>query len=217
MAVSRTVVISCAGMGNRLGLGSTKALLEIEGKPLIVRHLEMLEKEEDIRVVVGYQAGQVIEVVRTYRPDAMFVFNHRYRETGTGASVALAAKYANEYILSLDGDLLVHPDDMNRILSCEHEFVSGGESETDDPWMLQTYQEQGVEYVSTFSKNIGNYEWNGITQMKSVKLQNGTGHVFQLIEPYLPVPFMPIRTREIDTINDYERAVAWVRNGFRNP
>lgn len=217
MAVSRTVVISCAGMGNRLGLGSTKALLEIEGKPLIVRHLEMLEKEEDIRVVVGYQAGQVIEVVRTYRPDAMFVFNHRYRETGTGASVALAAKYANEYILSLDGDLLVHPDDMNRILSCEHEFVSGGEPETDDPWMLQTYQDQGVEYVSTFSKNIGNYEWNGITQMKSVKLQNGTGHVFQLIEPYLPVPFMPIRTREIDTINDNERAVAWVRNGFRNP
>ncbi len=217
MAVSRTVVISCAGMGNRLGLGSTKALLEIEGKPLIVRHLEMLEKEEDIRVVVSYQAGQVIEVVRTYRPDAMFVFNHRYRETGTGASVALAAKYANEYILSLDGDLLVHPDDMNRILSCEHEFVSGGEPETDDPWMLQTYQEQGVEYVSTFSKNIGNYEWNGITQMKSVKLQNGIGHVFQLIEPYLPVPFMPIRTREIDTINDYERAVAWVRNGFRNP
>ncbi|MCI9123159.1 MAG: NTP transferase domain-containing protein [Eubacterium sp.] len=217
MAVSRTVVISCAGMGNRLGLGSTKALLEIEGKPLIVRHLEMLEKEEDIRVVVGYQAGQVIEVVRTYRPDATFVFNHRYRETGTGASVALAAKYANEYILSLDGDLLVHPDDMNRILNCEHEFVSGGELETDDPWMLQTYQDQGVEYVSTFSRNIGNYEWNGITQMKSVKMQNGTGHVFQLIEPYLPVPFMPIRTREIDTINDYERAVAWVRNGFRNP
>ena len=86
MAVSRTVIISCAGMGNRLGLGTTKALVEIDGKPLIVRHLEMLEEERDIRVVVGYQAERVIEVVRKYRNDILFVFNHDYRTTGTGAS-----------------------------------------------------------------------------------------------------------------------------------
>lgn len=215
MAVSRTIIISCAGMGNRLGLGTTKALVEIDGKPLIVRHLEMLENETDIRVVVGYQAEKVIEVVRKYRDDILFVFNHKYRETGTGASVALASKCANEFILSLDGDLLIHPEDMKKILSCDHEFVSGGVPETDDPWMLQTYEENGKTFVSAFSKNIGTYEWNGVTQMKSQKMQNGTGHVFQLIEPYLPLPFMELRTREIDTINDYERAVEWVKNNFQ--
>lgn len=215
MAVSRTVVISCAGMGNRLGLGTTKALVEIDGKPLIIRHLEMLKDEKDIRVVVGYQAESVIEVVRNYREDIMFVFNHNYRQTGTGASVALAAKHANEYILSLDGDLLIHPDDMEKILECDYEFVSGGTPDTDDPWMLLTYKQNGKEFVSAFSKNSGNYEWNGITQMKGAKMQSGEGHVFRLIEPYLPVAFMEIRTREIDTINDYERAVSWVRNGFK--
>ena len=56
MQVSRTVIISCAGMGNRLGLGTTKALVEVEGKPLIMHHLEKLKDERDIRVVVGYQA-----------------------------------------------------------------------------------------------------------------------------------------------------------------
>lgn len=216
MAVSRTVIISCAGMGNRLGLGTTKALVEIDGKPLILRHLEMLNEEQDVRVVVGYQAEQVINVVKKYRKDILFVFNHKYRETGTGASVALASKIANDYILSLDGDLLVHPDDMKKILACEHEFVGGGVPGTDDPWMVQTYAEDGIEYVGAFSHNIGTYEWNGITQMKSQKMQNGTGHVFQLIEPYLPVPFMALRTREIDTINDYERAVQWVKNGFED-
>lgn len=215
MAVSRTVIISCAGMGNRLGLGTTKALVEIDGKPLIARHLEMLEEEKDIRVVVGYQAERVIEVVRKYRDDVMFVFNHNYRETGTGDSVALAAKFANEFILSLDGDLLVHPEDMEKILACDYEFVSGGIPETDDPWMVQTYKEDGKEFVSAFSKSIGTYEWNGITQMKSKKMQSGTGHVFQLIEPYLPLPFMELRTREVDTINDYERAVEWVKNNFQ--
>jgi CTP:phosphocholine cytidylyltransferase-like protein len=201
-------------MGSRLGLGTTKALVEVDGKPLIVRHLEMLEQEQDIRVVVGYQAEAVIETVRKYRDDVLFVFNHQYRETGTGASVALAAKYAGEYILSLDGDLLVHPEDMKKILACSHEFVSGGPPGTDDPWMLQTYEEHGEEFVSCFSKNSGTYEWNGITQMKSRKMLKGTGHVFQLIEPYLPVPFLELRTREIDTVNDYERAVAWVQNHF---
>lgn len=214
MQVSRTVIISCAGMGNRLGLGTTKALVEVEGKPLIMHHLEKLKDERDIRVVVGYQAEKVINVVRKYRKDVVFVFNHNYRETGTGASVALASQYANEYILSLDGDLLVHPDDMKKILECDHEFVSGGTPDTDEPWMLQTYKDGDKEFVSAFSKNIGNYEWNGITQMKSAKMKNGQGHVFQLIEPYLPVPFMEIRTREVDTINDYERAVKWVKNGY---
>lgn len=215
MAISRTVIISCAGMGNRLGLGTTKALVEIDGKPLIVRHLEMLKDEKDIRVVVGYQAEHVIEVVKQYRDDVLFVFNHEFRETGTGASVGLAARYANDLVLSLDGDLLIHPDDMKKVLACEHEFVSGGVPGTDEPWMLQTYEENGKEYVSAFSKNLGTYEWNGIAQMKSQKMQNGKGHVFQLIEPYLPVPFMELRTREIDTINDYDRAVEWVKNGFK--
>lgn len=214
MQVSRTVIISCAGMGNRLGLGTTKALVEVEGKPLIMHHLEKLKDERDIRVVVGYQAEKVINVVRKYRKDVVFVFNHNYRETGTGASVALASQYANEYILSLDGDLLVHPDDMKKILECDHEFVSGGTPDTDEPWMLQTYKDGDKEFVSAFSKNIGNYEWNGITQMKSAKMKSRQGHVFQLIEPYLPVPFMEIRTREVDTINDYERAVKWVKNGY---
>ncbi len=128
---------------------------------------------------------------------------------------SLASRYANEYILSLDGDLLIHPDDMKKILQCTQEFVGGGVPETDDPWMLQTFQEQGREYVSLFSKNDGIWEWNGVTQMKSAKMQNGTGHVFQLLQPYLPLPFMKLRTKEVDTINDYERAVMWVKNGFQ--
>ena len=214
MSFSRTIIIGCAGMGNRLGLGTTKALVEVEGKPLIIRHLEQLKDESDIRVVIGYQAEKVIEVVKQYRKDVLFVFNHNYRETGTGASVALAARYANEYILSLDGDLLIHPEDMKEILACENEFVGGNPVDSDDPWMLQTYEQDGKEYVSAFSKCMGNYEWNGVTQMKSSKMLKGNGHVFQLIEPHLPVRFMNIRTKEIDTVNDYERAIEWVRNHY---
>ena len=213
MSFSRTVVISCAGMGNRLGLGTTKALLEIDGKPLILRHLEMLKEEEDVRIVIGYQAEKVIEVVNRYRKDIIFVCNHDYKNTGTGDSVVLSSKYANEYILTLDGDLLVHPEDMQKMLDCHVEFVSGGTIQTDEPWMLQTFRRE-KEYVRAFSKDSGTYEWNGISQMKAEKFTQGGGHVFHLIEPHLPIMFLPLRTQEIDTFNDYERAILWVKNGF---
>lgn len=202
-------------MGNRLGLGTTKALIEVEGKSLIEWHLENLNNEADVRVVVGYQAQQVIDVVRKYRDDVTFVFNHNYQETKTGDSVVLAAQNANEYILSLDGDLLIHPDDMKTILACEEEFVSGGDVISEDPWFVRTNKHDSNEYAISFSRYDGTYEWNGITQVKSQKILHGKGHVFQLVEPYLPVMFLPARTREIDTLSDYERAINWVKSGFQ--
>lgn len=36
----QTIIISSAGMGTRLKRGLSKALLDIDGKPLIVRQLE---------------------------------------------------------------------------------------------------------------------------------------------------------------------------------
>ena len=60
MKLSRTIVIGCAGAGTRLGWGIPKALIEVAGKSLLTRHLENLRDEEDIRIVVGYQAEKVI-------------------------------------------------------------------------------------------------------------------------------------------------------------
>lgn len=214
MSISRTIIISCAGMGNRLGLNTTKALLNIEGKPLIIRHLEMLKNETDIRIVIGYQSENIIDVVSTYRKDVIFVFNHEYQSTGTGASVCKAIPYANEFILSLDGDLLVHPSDMNKILNHEGEFVGGTDISSDDPWMLQTQMQENRTMVHGFSRTEGLYEWTGITQVHHKRVKLGRGHVFQLIEPYLPIRMLYVRTKEIDTINDYEKAVLWVRNNF---
>lgn len=215
MPFSRTVIISCAGMGNRLGLGATKALVNVDGKPLIIRHLEMLQDEEDVRVIVGFQAEKVIDVVTNYRKDILFVFNHKYKETGTGASLCLGAQYANDYILSLDGDLIIHPDDMKQILECKTEFVGGGTIETEEPWMVQTQMINNTLCVTGFSQESGAFEWNGVTQIKTERLSHGSGHVYQLLEPHLPLPYRNIRTREIDTIGDYEKAVSWVKKGFQ--
>ena len=111
MQTAKSVVISCAGIGSRLGLATTKALVEIDGMTVIARQLQALRGVKDIRVVVGYQAGDVIAEVRRYRPDAVFCYNHDYFSTKTGASFYLGARHGRDYAIELDGDLLIHPDD----------------------------------------------------------------------------------------------------------
>ena len=116
MSSIKSVVISCAGIGSRLGLGLTKALLKINGRSLISLQLELFKDVEDLRIVVGFQANDIIEEVLKYRSDVTFIFNHRYFETKTGASLYLGAQHATERILAWDGDLLVHPNDVKMIL-----------------------------------------------------------------------------------------------------
>ena len=210
MTVSKTVVISCAGMGKRLGLGTSKCLVDVAGESLIMRNLKMLDGVDDVRIVVGFQAEKVIEAVNAYRRDVTFVFNHDFARTNTGDSVRLAAEHANEYILTIDGDLLLHPEDMRKILEADGEFVGVTAPGTDNPVLCDV---EGKDVVG-FSREHGQYEWTGVTQVRTEKILNGSGHTYQLIEPHLPMPYMYLRTKEIDTPDDYDRAVRWVKGGY---
>lgn len=211
MAISKSIIISCAGMGKRLGIGNTKALVDIFGKPLIIRTLELLDECKDIRIVVGYQADKVIDMVNSYRKDITYVFNHDYMNNGTGASVSLAMKYANEYILTIDGDLLIHPQDMKKLLSIEQEVIGVTDASTDNPVLTKLDNNNNI---IQFSRKYGEYEWTGVSLVKTSRISPCQGHVYQLLEPLLPISSLYIRTKEIDTMNDYENAVKWIKNGY---
>ena len=81
----KSVVISCAGIGSRLGLGLTKALVQINGSSLISWQLKLFKSVKDLRLVIGFQGGEIIDEVRKYRDDVIFCYNQRYFETKTGA------------------------------------------------------------------------------------------------------------------------------------
>ncbi|WP_105618964.1 phosphocholine cytidylyltransferase family protein [Vallitalea okinawensis] len=214
MSIPTTIVISCAGMGSRLGLGCPKSLVEIDGKPLIIRQLEMLQNYDDIRIVVGYQMEKVIEVVSLYRKDIVFAINNNYMNTGTGASFCIGAENSREYVVSLDGDLLVNPQDLQDVLKVKDEFICGTDPSTDNPVLMDTTQENGSLVVKEFSRERGQYEWTGLMKIKKEHISAVRGHVYTILEPLLPLPMKYIRTKEIDTLDDYDRAVEWVRNGY---
>ena len=161
-------------------------------------------------IVVGYQAEKVIDLVSKFRKDVTFVFNRDYENNGTGASVSLAAVNAREYIITIDGDLLVHPEDMKKILEEDDEFVGVGKIATDDPMLAVVENDK----VVGFSRDEGQFEWTGVCRVKTKRLKPGDRHVCDLLVPLLPMKPLLIRTKEIDTMNDYKNAVKWVKNNY---
>ena len=202
MPTPKSVVISSAGIGSRLGLGLTKALLQINGRSLISWQLELFNDVKDLRIVVGFQANDIIEEVLKYRPDAIFVFNHLYFETKTGASFYLGAKDAGEEIIEWDGDLLVHPDDVKTILNTPGEFICYSDITSEDAVYCKTDEEGNV---LAFSRENGDYEWTGPACIKKEHLTYSSNNVFNIFERVLPMKGIKVRAYDIDTYSDYKR------------
>ena len=208
MQTTKSVVISCAGVGSRLGLATTKALIDVGGMTLIHRQLLMLEDVEDVRIVIGYQGMDVINEVRKLRDDVIFCYNHDYFDTKTGASLFLGARHGNDYTIAIDGDLLIHPDDMAMLLGMEGEWIAYADIASEDAVFLDT-NERGE--VISFSREKGAYEWTGPLCLRKEYLTIDAMHVYNQAEPRLPMRGVKIRACDIDTYDDYKKAVEFIK------
>lgn len=208
MPVPVVVVIPAAGLGSRLGMGVPKALVWLCGRPLIHWQLDLLREMEEVRVVVGFNAPEVIEAVRAVRNDAVFVFNRDYRTTGTGDSLALAARNATLPVVSLDGDLLVDPEDFARFCRLPAPVIGCTMARTKEPVLVQVSGEPAM--ARRFSREEGDAEWTGLVKIEARHLVEGKGHVFQVLERQLPLPVAFIDTREIDTPEEFAEAERWL-------
>lgn len=205
-----TIVICCAGMGTRLGIGSTKALIDIEGKPLIVRLLELLKDYDDIRIVLGFQAEKVIETVNTIRKDIIFVFNHEYASTGIASSLQLGMKFCRKYVVEIDGDIIIDSTDFERFMTYPNECLAVTEINSDNPILADV--EKGK--VRSFSMEQGNLEWTGLFKIESSKLGGNKDYIYELIESSLPLDAIEVGARDIDTAEDYEKALIWYKQHY---
>lgn len=201
-----TIVICCAGMGTRLGIGVTKALVNVCDKTIIVRLLEMLDDYDDIRVVVGYQAEQVIREVNKYRKDVMFAFNYNYENTGVAASLCKGMRGARKYTVCVDGDILINKKDFDRFMKSEEECLAISDVSSDEP----VYVDMKNDMAIAFNVN-GQYNWTGLAKIQSVRVKQLDTHVYDMLTPLLPLKTIQVRARLIDTQEDYERAVDWVK------
>ena len=209
MSATRSVVLSCAGTGSRLGLAQTKVLIDLDGRSLMALQLELLKDVEDLRIVIGYQADAVVQEVLRYRKDVTFVYNHDYFNSKTGTSFYLGAKDGNEYAIGWDGDLIVHPDDIDKCLNTKGEYVVYSDKTSEEAVYVKT-DENGN--VLSFSRKRGDYEWTGPVCIRKDKLKYTSGNVFNMLEGHLPMKGIKVRAQDIDTYDDYLKAVEFIKS-----
>ena len=198
-----SVIICCAGMGTRLGIGTTKALISINNKPLILHQLEQMNEIDDVRVVVGYQAEKVIETVNSYRKDV--------KTTGTLESVSRAMRTAREYTIVLGGDMFLHPKDFHDFIRVRGECIAFSRLRSSEPVFINMNKEKKV---ISFSGKEGLAEWSGLVKYKTKNFSKNYNYVYEMLESRLPMNAREIRSIDIDTPEDYEKAVIWATNGF---
>ena len=184
-----TIIICCAGMGTRLGIGSTKALININGKPLIIRILELSK----------------------YRKDIMFVFNYDFAITGIAQSFNKAIPYAREYVVEIDGDLLINPDDFQKFIDYQGECLGINKINSHNPILINTHRGKVIQIAN----DCGEYEWTGLLKMKTKNLIHNGNYLYEVLRPVLPIQSIIVRARDIDTADDYENAIDWFLKGMK--
>lgn len=216
-----TVIINAAGRGTRLGQERPKCLVPFQGEPLIHWQLQAIPKNVAIIVVIGFQADLVRKAVSVRRPDVTFVFNDRYATTGTASSLSLAARMHGGPVLSLDGDMLVHPNDLLRLLHAPRPCIGLSPIQSNAPVLVEIHHspDNQEEHAGRFLYQVTApnssicHEWTGLVVFDPSTLSlDADGHVFQMITPLLPCSVIHVRCREIDYPDELPYMDQWINS-----
>src|SRR5438093_396277 len=117
MSPKRAVILA-AGNGKRMGpltADRPKAMLEVDGVPLIDRHLDALAAcgIHDVAIVVGYQQQRLRDHLRDR---VRYIDNPRYRDTNSLYSLWLAREELRNGAVIMNSDLLVSRELMRRLV-----------------------------------------------------------------------------------------------------
>lgn len=85
------IIIPCAGMSYRTGLKRQKCLLKFKNTNIILRQINILEKNYNckITVITGFEANKVREILPK---DVQEIYNKNFHDTNVAYSIGLALK-----------------------------------------------------------------------------------------------------------------------------
>ena len=210
MSVISTVIINAAGTGSRIGLNIPKSMIEINGKSLIERQLDLLSEVENIVAVVGFQGRELTDLIWQIRRDVIIAVNHNYQSTGTASSFVIGSQVASNRVISLDGDLIVASSDMAKFLSSSEDLVGVSAKRSKLPVLAKM---QNSSVIDMGFELDSDHEWTGLLSIERSKaLQFGDSHVFQGLKKFLPLKAEKIDCFEIDEPEDILNAEIWLRH-----
>lgn len=164
MQAVKNVVIAVAGMGTRLGAGKPKCLINVNGKALLEYQLALLEKVENVFLVVGFMEEDVMNFAREIRRDIIFVRNANFQHTKTLGSFYLAARIIDGSAIFMDGDMIIEPNSFA-------EFLDVAAKVDDDKFVIAV--SKGISDDPVYCDVDENFRIRGFSFEKKIALRMG--------------------------------------------
>lgn len=204
--MKKTVIIAAAGVGSRLGAGKPKCLVEANGHFIFEYQLKAVEWADEIRMVVGYHADEVIQKVSTINSNIVFIHNRDYATTQLRQSYFLGAQGVEGKALFLDGDTIIGQTASNllfRAYENGEDYIAVTQTQTKNPIYadVQAGRVQGFSYNKT-----SEYELANVAFLSTDKLKYENTLFYVQLEEYLPTKALQIEGLEVDTQEDLQHA-----------
>lgn len=205
-------IIAAAGMGTRLHRNMPKLLAEINGRRIVSYQMELLKEIPDVRIVVGYQANEVMQIVKEIRPDVKFIVNENYASTNTLQSYYLGSKDLQEPFLLMDGDIIPQKASLDSFLHAANggNLIGVSEVNTQDAVFVHLNQHNCIRCFSREEKSP--YEWSNIAVVHPKLLAYENTYVYEQLEKFLPLPAKCVVRLEVDTPSDIQYAESILAN-----
>jgi choline kinase len=182
---------------------------------IIEYQLKAFENYDEIRIVTGYKAEQVMAEASLLRKDVRFIKNDNYANTTTLQSMHLGSIDINGKTLFVDGDMILSKQtavDLYMEYEKNTDFIGVASEITDTP-VYAGIENNKVTWFS-FEKQA-NHEWANVAYLDSEKIQYNQTHLFTQLEKFLPMKAFAIERLEIDTPNDLLSAEKYITENFK--
>ena len=191
-------------------------MLELEQITLLTRMINVLEPHiEQIHLVIGYREDLIIEHCERYHKKIVLVRNPDYRSTNTAHSFQLGARHLEGKTVFLDGDLIIDPYSFDRFINyaANSEMLIGlCNPGSENAIFAEAENKSGKLIVNAFTdKKQTSYEWANIFVGPSKSMENIKSFVFEGLSKLLPLPGCILKSVEIDTFSDFEKAKIFLK------
>lgn len=231
-------IIMAAGVGSRISrhVEKPKCLLEVEGKSILHRTIDMLQKNGiDPVVVAGYQYNQIIN--NLIGTDTPILYNPFFRVTNSLGSLWFAREYIPEddTLFLMNADVFWEQDILDILLDEKKAAVLLADSTRkrleDGDYFFGCENGKIVKYGKELSREIRTHEYVGICKIQPCFLREFKAMMQNLIETeqyncwwedilYRCSADVDIYVRdvaghfwaEVDYIEDYERIMTYLAN-----
>ena len=235
-------IIMAAGVGSRISrhVNKPKSLLEIEGKPLLLRTVEMLQKNNiEPMVIAGYEHQQIEKVLA---PTGVKIrYNPFYRVTNSLGSLWFARDYIpeDEDLLLMNADVFWEQDILDILLAEEKEAVLLADSSTkrldEGDYFFGCDGNVLMKYGKELAREIRTHEYVGVSRVRKSFMPFFKAKLEEMIEAgkydgwwenilYACSEERDVFVRdiaghfwaEVDYIDDYERIMDYIWRRIQN-